>query len=47
MTVDKTGCYDVTYRYIVKDGETIHSDALILYGVEIEAGEDVEEVCED
>ena len=47
MIVNKTGCYDVTYGYIVKDGETFHSDKLTFYGIEIEAGEDVEEVCED
>jgi hypothetical protein len=47
MTVEKDGLYDVTFAFQNhKTGET-RSDGLIMYGVEIHAGEDVEEVCED
>lgn len=43
MTVDKNGLYDVYFSRT--DVNT--ADVLIMYGVDIHAGEDVEQVCND
>ena len=47
MTVNENGLYNVTFSFCWHNTNEARSDALVMYGVEIHAGEDVEEVCED